>query len=104
MSSGFFTKGGEFAFADGTDYVGLYWVKAGIFASGKGPKDKTAKRIYPYAENPEIPAHHELNVPAFQYEALNSKFKTKRNWKSPATYVPELTQKDMINLSLLDIL
>ena len=94
MSSGFFTKGGEFAFADGTDYVGLYWVKAGIFASGKGPKDKTAKRIYPYAENPEIPAHHELNVPAFQYEALNSKFKTKRNWKSPATYVPELTQKD----------
>lgn len=99
FKTNFFSKGGEFALPDGTDYTGLYWMneQKGHFFSGKGPKDKTAKRIYPYAENPQVPAHHELNIPAFQYEKINSKFKAKRNLASPITYVPTPTDKDYSN-------
>lgn len=93
-TSGYYTKGGEFSLPNGIDYIGLFWKRGDLVFSGKGAKDKTTERIYPYAENPGVPNSMELNVELFNYEKLNSKIKGGRKQTTPAFIMPRPTQKD----------
>ena len=90
----FFTKGNEFAFEDGTEYVGIYWSRDGKSFSGKDGSDKTSKRIFPYAVNEGLPNRDELNVEAFIYEKLNTKVQISRKTQTPRTIYPSPSKKD----------
>ena len=95
IRAGYYTKGGEFAFENGLDYVGPYFYFRTSLFSGTGPKDEKnpVERLLRYPSIQGFPSKQELNVPAYNYERI-VKESFSRKLVAPRHSVIKPTEKD----------
>ena len=95
IRSGYYTKGGEFAFENGIDYIGPYFYFRTVIFSGTGPKDEKnpVERLLRYPSIPGFPNKSEVNPPAYYYESIVKK-PFSRKLLAPRHTMNRPTEKD----------